>query len=95
VGFWVDKFPESVKALADAGHEIMNHSDNHAHFARLSTDEIVRNISACNKKIAAVTGVTPTLFRCPYGEYDDHVIRTLKSMGMDTIQWDVDTLHLV
>jgi peptidoglycan/xylan/chitin deacetylase (PgdA/CDA1 family) len=92
VGFWVDKFPESVKALADAGHEIMNHSDNHAHFARLSTDEIIRNISACNKKIAAVTGVTPTLFRCPYGEYDDHVIRTLKSMGMDTIQWDVDSL---
>jgi len=95
VGFWVDKFPESVKALADAGHEVMNHSDNHAHFARLSTVEIVKNISACNKKVAAVTGVTPTLFRCPYGEYDDHVIRTLKSMGMNTIQWDVDTLHLV
>lgn len=92
VGFWVDKFPESVKALADAGHEVMNHSDNHAHFARLSTDEIVKNISACNKKVAAITGVTPTLFRCPYGEYDDHVIRTLKSMGMDTIQWDVDSL---
>ncbi len=92
VGFWVDKFPESVKALSDAGHEIMNHSNDHAHFSKLSSDQIVANITACNKKIAAVTGVTPTLFRCPYGEYDDHVIKTLKSMGMNTIQWDVDSL---
>lgn len=92
VGFWVDKFPESVKALSDGGHEIMNHSDDHAHFSKLSPDQIVKNITACNKKIAAVTGVTPTLFRCPYGEYDDHVIKTLKSMGMHTIQWDVDSL---
>ena len=92
VGFWVDKFPESVKALSDAGHEVMNHSDNHAHFSKLSASEIVRNVTTCNTKVAGVTGVTPTLFRCPYGEYDDHVINALKSMGMYTIQWDVDSL---
>ena len=92
VGFWVDKFPESVKALSDAGHEVMNHSNDHAHCSRLSADQIVKNITACNVKVSAVTGVTPTLFRCPYGEYDDHVIKTLKSMGMNTIQWDVDSL---
>ncbi len=92
VGFWAEKFPESVKALHDAGHEVMNHSDDHAHFSRLSSDQIVKNITAANDKIAAVTGVTPTLFRCPYGEYDDHVIKTLKNMGMNTIQWDVDSL---
>jgi polysaccharide deacetylase family sporulation protein PdaB len=92
VGFWAEKYPESVRALSAAGHEVMNHSDNHAHFSRLSADQIVENITACNQKIAAVTGVTPTLFRCPYGEYDDHVIKALKSMGMYTIQWDVDSL---
>jgi polysaccharide deacetylase family sporulation protein PdaB len=92
VGFWVEKFPESVKALSDAGHEIMNHSNDHAHFSRLSASEIVNNITACNEKIAGVTGITPTLFRAPYGEYDDNVIKTLKSMGMNTIQWDVDSL---
>jgi len=92
VGSWVDKYPESVKALSDAGHEVMNHSDDHAHFAQLSTEEICSNITACNEKIAAVTGTTPTLFRAPYGEYDDHVIAALTSMGMYTIQWDVDSL---
>ena len=92
VGDWVEKYPESVKALADAGHEIMNHSDDHAHFNQLSHEEIVANITACNEKIAEITGVTPTLFRPPYGEYDDHVITSVRSMGMEPIQWDVDSL---
>ena len=92
VGEWVDKYPESVKALSDAGHEVMNHSNDHAHFSSLSTGEIISNIQECNKKIEAVTGVCPTLFRAPYGEYDDNVIAAVSSIGMNTIQWDVDSL---
>lgn len=92
VGDWVDKYPESVKALADAGNEVMNHSSTHAHFSKLSDNEIVADITACNEKIAAVTGTTPTLFRCPYGEYDDHVINAVNSMGMTAVQWNIDSL---
>ncbi len=92
VGEWVDKYPESVKALSDAGHEVMNHSDDHAHFSKLSSSQIIANINACNDKIEAVTGIRPTLFRAPFGEYDDKVVGTLTSMGMYTIQWDVDSL---
>ena len=92
VGAWVDKYPESVKALNDAGHEVMSHSDDHAHFASLSADEIMQNLKTCNDKIEAVTGTRPTLFRCPYGEYDDHVINTVNAVGMTAIQWNVDSL---
>ena len=94
VGAWVDKYPESVKALADAGHEVMNHSNTHAHMSQLSADEIIADVSACNDKIEAVTGVRPTLIRPPYGEYDDNVITAIRSMGMEPIQWDVDTYSL-
>ena len=92
VGSWVDKYPESVKALHDAGHEVMNHSNDHAHFNSLSADKIVENINACSDKIEAVTGTRPTLFRPPYGEYDDHVIAAVRSMGVEPIQWDVEAL---
>ena len=92
VGNWVDKFPESVKALAEAGHEVMTHSDDHAHFSKLTSEQIVANLNAGCDKIESVTGVRPTLFRCPYGEYDDHVIQTVNDMGLKTIQWDVDSL---
>ncbi len=92
VGDWVDKYPESVRALAEAGNEVMNHSSSHAHFSALSTDEIIADITACNDKIEAITGARPTLFRCPYGEYDDHVINAVKSLNMTAVQWDVDSL---
>ena len=92
VGAWVDKYPESVKDLHDAGHEVMSHSNSHAHFNSLSTDEIIADLNTCNDKIEAVTGVRPTLFRCPYGEYDDHVINAVRSLGIEPIQWDVDSL---
>ena len=92
VGDWVDKYPESVQALAEAGNEVMNHSSSHAHFSTLSSSEITADISECNDKIEAITGVRPTLFRCPYGEYDDHVIKAVNSLGMTAVQWDVDSL---
>ena len=92
VGDWVDRYPESVRALAEAGNEVMNHSSTHAHFSSLSSEQIAADITSCNGKIAAITGVTPTLFRCPYGEYDDHVIQGVEALGMTAVQWDVDSL---
>ena len=92
VGDWAEKYPESVKALHDAGHEVMSHSNHHDHFNSLSADQIVADVTASNERIAAASGVTPTLIRCPYGEYDDHVISAIRSMGMEPIQWDVDSL---
>ena len=93
VGSWVDKYPESVKALHDAGHEVMNHSNDHAHMSQLSKEEIIADVEACNDKIEAVTGVRPTLIRPPYGEYDNNVITAIRSIGMEPIQWDVELLE--
>ena len=92
VGEWVDKYPESVLALHQAGHEIMNHSNTHAHYPQLSVEEIVADLNACNDKIEAITGVRPTLVRLPYGDYDDNAVRAVRSIGMEPIQWDVDSL---
>ena len=92
VGAWVDKYPESVKALSDAGHQIQNHSNTHPHMPQLSREQMRDEIESCNKKIADVTGVTPTLLRPPYGDYDNALIEVMDSLKMHTIQWDVDSL---
>lgn len=88
----MDKYPESVKALYDAGMEIGNHSDTHAHMASLSAKEIMDEVSICSGKIEAITGEPVTLFRCPYGEYDDEVISSVNGMGIYPVQWNVDSL---
>lgn len=92
VGEWVDKYPKSVLALHNAGHEIMNHSDTHPHMTQLSADDMIKQVEDCSSKIEKITGVKPNLFRPPYGDYNDSVISTLKNAGYYTIQWDVDSL---
>lgn len=92
VGAWVDKYPESVKALTAAGHEVCNHSNTHPHMPRLSQTEMTAQVTSCNEKIKAITGVSPILFRPPYGDYNNAVVNTVNGLKMYPIQWDVDTL---
>ena len=92
VGSWVDKYPESVKALADAGHQIQNHSNTHPHMPQLSKNQMCDELKSCNDKIEKITGVCPTLHRPPYGDYDNALIESVESLNMHTIQWSVDSL---
>ena len=70
---WVDNFPDDVKAIAEHGHDVGNHSSTHPHMAQLSSDEQQTEITDCNNAIEALTGTAPTLFRAPYGEYNDAI----------------------
>ena len=95
VGNWADQYPAQAKAIAGSGCELMNHSNAHDHYNALSADEIIADVNLCNDKIEALTGVRPTLIRCPFGEYDDHVISAIRSIGMEPIQWDVEACAAV
>ena len=75
-----------------AGHSIQNHSNTHKHYPKLSRDEIIKDLNACNDKIEKVTGVRPTLARPPYGDYDNAVIEAVNAAKMTSVQWDVDSL---
>ncbi len=92
VGIWVDKYPELVKEIAARGHEIGNHSDSHAHFTQISDSQIRQELDSCSDKIEALTGVRPTLFRPPYGDYDSKVITVVRDEGYEAVQWSIDSL---
>lgn len=92
VGDWLERFPDSVKKLSDNGHEIANHSYNHAHYNKLSKEEMISDMQLCDDKITAITGTAPTLFRAPYGEYNDLLIKTCRETNRFYIQWSVDSL---
>lgn len=92
VGIWVDKYPELVKEIAARGHEIGNHSDSHAHFTQISESKIRQELDSCSDKIEALTGVRPTLFRPPYGDYNSKVITVVRDEGYEAVQWSIDSL---
>ena len=92
VGEWADKYPEAVKKIYEAGHEIGSHSNTHPHVNNLSSEKNLEEIQLSVNKIEKITGIKPTLYRAPYGEYNNTVIKTAQENGYYTIQWNLDTL---
>lgn len=91
-GDWCDRYPADVKKFHEAGHEIENHSDQHPHVLGANVNDLIADTRECSRKIEMLTGEAPTLYRAPYGEFDDSLITTLDGMGMKVIQWDVDSV---
>ncbi len=92
VGDWAEKFPESVKAFYQAGHTIANHSDTHKAFSKCSREEIKKEIVDCNEKLEKIIGEKITLVRAPSGDYTRESLEVAESLGMQTIQWNCDSL---
>ncbi len=91
-GGWVSSYPDDVKRIAKAGHDLGNHSENHKQMSQLSMDACKSEIMTVNDKIKELTGITPTLFRPPYGDYNNTLINCVKDCHYHCIQWDVDSL---
>ncbi|MCH5288223.1 MAG: polysaccharide deacetylase family protein [Christensenellaceae bacterium] len=92
VGIWVDKYPELVKEIYDRGHEIGNHSDSHPHMTQISEAKMRQELDGMSDKLEAITGERPTLFRPPYGDYNNAVVLTTRAEGYECVQWSVDSL---
>jgi len=92
VGDWVDKYPDVVKKINDEGHEIANHSDKHSHVSNLNYEKNLEEIRKCADKIQNLTEKRPTLYRGPYGEYNDTVVKASNAENHTMIQWNIDTL---
>ncbi|MFV0518584.1 MAG: polysaccharide deacetylase family protein [Aminipila sp.] len=92
VKFWAEKYPDDVLEIQKRGHEIGNHSSTHPDMTELSADKIVEELKATSDVVEGITGKKTTLFRPPFGAYDNHVIETCEAEGYKVIQWSVDSL---
>lgn len=92
VGDWIQKFPEAAKKIYEAGHEIASHSDTHPHVNNLSYEKNVEELKKANEKIEKITQRKNNIYRAPYGEYNNTVIKSAQDEGFFTIQWNLDTL---
>ncbi len=91
-GVWVDTYPEYVKRIAEEGHEIGNHSLTHPHMNTLSREEVQQEITALDDTIEELTGKRCTLFRAPFGEYNNTVVTAVREIGYEIVQWSRDTV---
>lgn len=92
VGFWVEDYPDMVKRIDEQGIEIGTHSNTHPDFVKLSQEQMELELTTSISSIEALTNKPVKLFRAPYGSYNNEMLKLTDSMGLKTIQWDVDTL---
>ena len=74
------------------GKKYGSHSNTHPHVNKLSYEKNIEEIELSNDKLEKIIGKRTNLYRAPYGEYNDTVIKAANDKGYYTIQWNLDTL---
>jgi len=91
-GLWAKDHPELAISIVNHGHDLENHSLTHGHMTTMTDAEIENEINTTTSIIKETTGFLPQLFRPPYGEYDDRILKILKTNGYPyTILWSLDS----
>lgn len=89
IGRYVKQRPDIVHRLVDSGHAIGNHTWSHPNLIFCSTSETRRQLSETQKAIEDACGLTPTLFRPPFGGRRPGTFQTARSLGLTPIMWNV------
>lgn len=87
VGNLVGAYPDIVKRIYNEGHELGNHTWDHAQLTRISAVDIKNEISRTQDAIKQAAGVSASLMRPPYGAVNETV---KQNVGLPIILWSVD-----
>ena len=89
-GKWMEEEPEHTKELAaHSQFELANHTFSHPHLNQIPCDNIRRELLRTQEIMESLTGRRATLFRPPYGEYNDQVVQIAAEVGLKTVQFDL------
>jgi len=79
------------RMLAD-GDMIGNHTWTHPDMRGLSASAQQQQLQQTSGAIRAASGFEPCLWRPPYGAFNSGVVSLARSLGLITVNWDVDTV---
>lgn len=92
LGNQVDYYPSLVQRVAEEGHEIGNHSNTHPDLSKVDANRVQKEFETTNQRIYDVIGRYPTVFRPPYGSYNNNIITQATNLNLPIIMWSVDSL---
>lgn len=92
IGKNVKEYPEEVKRMVDAGHEVGNHSYTHPILSKAGAKKAEKEIADTDAAIEDAGLEKPTLLRPPYGATNRKVDEIAGDYDKRVIMWDVDTL---
>jgi peptidoglycan/xylan/chitin deacetylase (PgdA/CDA1 family) len=84
------RYPAYARQVVLDGHQLCNHSHDHADMARLPVKPARREVVVAEREIRDAAGVAPKIFRFPYGSADRTARQVVQGYGMRPLGWDVD-----
>ena len=90
LGSQVDYYPDLAAEVAEQGHEIANHTQNHVDLTTVKQSVAQQEIVSSREKIEKATGQTPRFIRPPYGAYNDTTLNIISKNDESIVLWSVD-----
>jgi len=93
-GTGANNHPQSIRNIANQGHQLGNHSYSHPYFTQISLAETQSQLQRAEDTIRQLTGkTTKPIFRPPYGAYNSTVLQRVGDAGYPySIMWTIDTI---
>ncbi|MEI8327563.1 MAG: polysaccharide deacetylase family protein [Candidatus Taylorbacteria bacterium] len=97
-GRFVEAYPDFVREVVSAGHEIFNHSYNHPYLTSIASVDVVNELNEMDVALAKITrGMasapsvsTRPYFRAPYGDRNERVLKAAYRDGYESVYWTTD-----
>jgi peptidoglycan-N-acetylglucosamine deacetylase len=87
VGEQVSRNPQLAAEIAAAGHGLGLHCHRHRNLLRLAPWQVREDVSRAQAAIEDATGITPILYRPPYGILNATALRIARRAGWRTLLW--------
>lgn len=89
---WVKKYPDDVKKISSAGHDLGSLGSSYVRMSQLNATQRRDEFTVLHNQIKELTGIEVELFRPPYGDYNNDVILDARAYGYYPILWSIDSL---
>jgi peptidoglycan/xylan/chitin deacetylase (PgdA/CDA1 family) len=76
-----------ARAVADAGHEVAVHGDQHRSELFRTPRDIADDLDRALDAVSRATGAEPQWFRPPYGVLATAGLRSARRLGLQTVLW--------
>ena len=91
-GCFASLHEETVRKIVLEGHELANHGYFHKQHDKLSLQDNLMEIRACESVLESICGIKSNLFAPPSGAYDEKTVETAEALKMKTVLWTRDTI---
>lgn len=90
IGKNAEKLPDLLKYILENGNEIGIHSYSHSFMPKMKPEQMIDELYKTQKIIVDATDSKSSIFRPPYGAFNETLLKISNALGLHVVLWNVD-----